>query len=255
MNAWEYFFRVNEEDFVFQQFGTAHIVLLILMLTVGFLIYQYRYFFQRNEKLYRRILHGIAMMIFFQQLSFYYFYGSTGVFNVVDGLPLYTCRVALLTTMVGIWFRSDRCKTVTVYWGLIGGILPMIFPDLQPYRFPHAMYISFFVTHLSIFWASLFFVFVEEYRFKKETYRFMIFFANSVLMLSLIANVLFHANYGYLTESPVMKTYFAAWAYPIYLALAFAVYNLLLFSVYQIGRRIQKQVPSHRLSAVSVKEF
>ncbi len=111
----------------------------------------------------------------------------------------------------------------------------MIFPDLQPYSFPHVMYVSFFITHISIFWCSLLFIFVEGYSFNRDGISFMYKFANIILVISFIANLAFNANYAYLMRSPIMGDLIGRLPYPLYLAIAIFIYNISLWVMYCVG--------------------
>lgn len=241
MNAWEYFFRYEEDGVIFQKFGMEHILGIIYMLGIGYLIYHHRDSLKKNKKM-AGIVQGILILLMSVQLFiYYYFYIASGHFTLGLNLPLYTCRITVICAILGILFHSEKLKTVTIYWGLIGGILSMIVPTVLPYAFPHAMYVNFFMIHILIFWAALFFLFVEGYSFDWKNLKFMFQFANIMLLACSVCNYFFGGNYSYLSESPVMTDFFAAWYPPVYQLLAFGIYNLLIGLVYFFAKICQRE--------------
>lgn len=232
---WNYFFRLKEDGKTFKNFGFTHIFLIVFIFSVCYLIYKYRYEIKKNQKLNKRLRNIILTLSLIQQFMFYYFYISNSYFDFKELLPLYTCRVALLAGIFALIFPWDRLKTVNIYWGSIGGIIPLIVTDIYPYKFPHAMFVSFFLTHMCILWTAAVFIFVDNYDFSGKDLKFMYYVANIQLFISLILNDILKANYAYLSESPIFTEYFSEVPRILYLMLVFAIYNLLIYFVYTLG--------------------
>ena len=240
MDFWEFFFRKKEDNFKFKAFGKVHIFMLVLMIIPGILIYLYRDKIKKNQKLYSLLKYIILVGIILDQAAFLYFHLAIMPRDFKEAFPLYTCRASLYTGFIAIALNSKKFRAMTVYWGLIGGILPMLAPDLYHYRFPHAMYINFFATHFLIFWTALIFIFVEDYDFDRRDLPFIFKFANGVLLISKLTNIFFDANYAYLERSPIMEDLFLKLPYPLYFLIVLGVYNLGLLAVYYVGRGLKK---------------
>ncbi|MDO5040734.1 MAG: TIGR02206 family membrane protein [Peptoniphilus sp.] len=239
MNFWNFFFRLEEDNFKFKQFGRVHLIMLFIMIAGALSIYVHRQKIRENKGL-RKILDGaFLLIILLQQSMFLYFYFVLSPMDFKNGLPLYTCRIALYTTFFGILFNSSNLKSATIYLGLAGGIVPMIIPDLQAYAFPHILYVSFFITHLSVFWASLMFLIVDEYTFDRSGFIFMCKFTNAVLATGVVVNMLFDANYAYLSYPPVFRDFFESLPQILYLFIVATAYNLANFIIYRIGSKFK----------------
>lgn len=229
MNFINYYFRNAPEDFNFKFFGGVHIFILALTFLGTYFIYKNRNYLKERDNLYKNILRVIAFFALFEQGSFLYFYFCKTDLGLKEGLPLFTCRIALYTTFFGIILRSKKLKGITVYYGIIGGILALVYPDMYHYAFPHALYVDFFVEHIAILWAACLFVFVEDFEFSKGQFYFALAFTNVFLVVSLIADQVVDANYAYLLRAPFAIKFFQSIPYPVFVVIIFAAYNFLVW--------------------------
>lgn len=229
MNFISYYFRNTPEDFQFKFFGGVHIFILVLTSLVAFLIYKNKNYLKECDNLYKSILKVIAFLTFFEQVSFIYFYFFKTDLGLEEGLPLFTCRIALYTTFFGIILNSKKLKGITVYYGIIGGILALFYPDMYHYAFPHVLYVDFFVEHISILWAACLFVFVEDFEFSKGQFYFALAFTNVFLAVSLIVDQVVDANYAYLLRAPFAIEFFQSIPYSLFVAVTFVTYNFLVW--------------------------
>lgn len=234
MNFIKYYFRNASEDFEFKIFGLTHIFILALAFSVAFSIYKYKNFIRDHKNFYGNILRAMALIALLQQASFLYFSFYRTDFGLEEGLPLFTCRIALYTTFFGILLRSKKLKGITVYYGIIGGILALVYPDIYAYAFPHVLYVDFFVAHISILWSACLFVFVEDFEFSKEQFYFALVFTNVFLVVALIADQLMDSNYAYLVRAPFATQFFESIPYPLFVVITFAAYNFLVWLVQKI---------------------
>ncbi|WP_071027150.1 TMEM164-related integral membrane acyltransferase [Peptoniphilus raoultii] len=232
---WDYFFRLEEDGVRFKNFSLTHIVIVFFIFFCCYLIYKNRFEIRKDMKLNRGLRIFLIGLILIQQFIFYYFFLANAYYSIKDLLPLYTCRVALLAGLFALIFSSYKLKAINIYWGSIGGIIPLIVTDIMPYNFPHAMFISFFMTHAAILWTAAIFIFVDNYSFSAGDLKFMYYVANFQILFSLVLNDVLGANYAYLNESPIFTEYFASIPRILYLILVFAIYNLLIYIVYTIG--------------------
>lgn len=239
MNFIDYYFRNTPEDFKFKILGITHIFILVLTYIVVFAIYKKKDYLRDHEKLYDNILKLVAIVILFGQLTFLYFFFAKTSYGFEEGLPLFTCRIALYTAFFGIILNSSKLKGVTCYLGIIGGILAVIYPDMYEYAFPHALYVDFFLEHIIILWASCLFIFVEDFSFSKDEFVYAIFFTNIFLAISLVINYLLDSNYAYLARPPFAIEFFQKIPYPIFVIIIFATYDLLVLIVHKFCRHFK----------------
>ncbi|MFR7353935.1 TIGR02206 family membrane protein, partial [Anaerococcus obesiensis] len=136
-------------------------------------------------------------------------------------------------------FNSNNLKILTIFWGLIGGIIGLIFPDLMPYSWPHIMYVNFFLTHFLVFWVSLFFLIVDKIKIKKENLKFLFIFVNVFLLITEIINLKFNLNYAYLSYSPVFTNLLNKLPAVIYFLLAAILYNFSIFLNFYIFKKLK----------------
>ncbi len=231
MNFIDYYFRNAPKDFKFKIFGLTHIFILTFTFLSTYFIYKNRNYLKEHDNLYKIILKVIALLVLFEQVSFLYFYFFKTNYGPEEGLPLFTCRIALYTTFFGILFKSKKLKGITAYYGIIGGILALIYPDIYSYAFPHVLYVDFFTEHILILWAACLFVFVEDFEFSKKQFNFALVFTNVFLVVSLIVDQVMDANYAYLLRAPFAIKFFQSIPYPVFVVITFAAYNFLVWVV------------------------
>ena len=146
-NFMDEFFRRKEDGFVFDSYSFLHLILFAFMVIVAILLYKYRRKIRENKKIYKYVRFIFIFLLAFQQISFLYFICFVRKDTINEALPLYTCRISIYSGFFALIFNSNNLKILTIFWGLIGGIIGLIFPDLMPYSWPHIMYVNFFLTH------------------------------------------------------------------------------------------------------------
>lgn len=196
-----YFFRVTPDGRDIVKFGLTHIIILIISFLGGILIYKMRDKLKGNEKLLKIFIICLAL----QQAILYAWYFLGGDFSFKESLPLYDCRVAILSLIYGVFFKKEGFKRIGIYLGFVGSIVALLSPDLSGYLHPHYMWYSFFVGHAMLLWVTCYIFFVEEITISRETYM-NVFIVTNILHISLIFfNRIIDSNYGYLSEPPILK--------------------------------------------------
>ena len=234
----EVFFRKKEDGFVFNSYGSLHLFLFSFMIFMGFLMYRYRKNIIENKKVYKIIRNLFIFLLAFQQLSFLFFLSFIRHDTIREALPLYTCRVSIYSGFFALLFYNKNLKILTIFWGLIGGLIGMIYPDLTPYSWPHIMYVNFFLTHYLVFWVSLFFLIVDEVRLNRENLKFLFVFVNIFLMVTEIINLKFGLNYAYLSYSPIFTDLLKKLPGYLYFILAGVLYNFSIILNYYIFKKL-----------------
>lgn len=231
------FFRKKEDEFVFNSYGLLHLFLFLFMIFIGFLIYRYRKNLRENKKYYKITRNIFLFLLAFQQLSFLFFLSFVRHDTISEALPLYTCRVSIYSGFFALLFNNKNLKILTIFWGLIGGLIGLIYPDLMAYSWPHIMYVNFFLTHYLVFWVSLFFLIVDEVRLNSGNLKFLFVFVNIFLMVTEIINLNFGLNYAYLSYSPIFTDLLKKLPGYLYFVLTGILYNFSIILNYYIFKK------------------
>lgn len=196
-----YFFRVIPEGKDITKFGIAHIILLLIAFSGAVSIYLFRD--KLKEK--TNVLKGFIVCVAIQQVLLYGWYILGGDFSWDVSLPLYDCRVAILSLIYGVFWKNEKFKRIGIYLGLIGSIVALISPELDGFKYPHFTWYSFFVGHIMLLWITCYIFFVEEITISKEGYREVFIFTNTLHLLLILLNNIIDSNYAYLAEPPIFK--------------------------------------------------
>ena len=142
MNFSKYFFRNTSEYFNFKIFGWQHITILFIGI-LGIISIIKRIAVNRK---FERIV-GIVLLS--QQTILYTWYLLSGYNLLIEGLPLYHCRIAIILMGIGLLFNKSICRKLGSMWGLIGAIFALIYPSgLDPFVFPNIPQFSFYIGHI-----------------------------------------------------------------------------------------------------------
>ena len=197
MNFSKYFFRNTSEYFNFKIFGWQHITILFIGI-LGIISIIKRIAVNRK---FERIV-GIVLLS--QQTILYTWYLLSGYNLLIEGLPLYHCRIAIILMGIGLLFNKSICRKLGSMWGLIGAIFALIYPSgLDPFVFPHVTQFSFFIGHLFLLWGSVYCIFIECVKFDKKDFKIAIYFTNIYHISMFILNHIIGANYGFMRVSPI----------------------------------------------------
>ncbi|MCT4634396.1 MAG: TIGR02206 family membrane protein [Firmicutes bacterium] len=177
--------------------GVAFVALLILII---------RYF---GDKLFTKdkaVRYTIAFVMFMQQFLLYLWYISSGSFSLAESLPLYTCRIAILLSIVMLIKKSYKIFELVYFWGIVGGIIALITPDTSSFAFPHLMFDQYFLGHGFLLAGIYYMMRLHGFRVKKSSLKktFMITIIYTLCIIPI--NFLVGGNYSYLSGKPSSKT-------------------------------------------------
>ena len=197
MNFSKYFFRNTSEYFNFKIFGWQHITILFIGI-LGIISIIKRIAVNRK---FERIV-GIVLLL--QQTILYTWYLLSGYNLLIEGLPLYHCRIAIILMGIGLLFNKSICRKLGSMWGLIGAIFALIYPSgLDPFVFPHITQFSFFLGHLVLLWGAVYCIFIECIKIDKKDFKTVMYFTNIYHIVVFILNHMIGANYGFMRVSPI----------------------------------------------------
>lgn len=219
-----HFFRAEPDGYVFKAFSPIHIITLItLFLGIIAIIYLYK----NKKHLLKPISKVLFVALIIEQISLYSWYFLVLGFDPVQSLPLYSCRIAMLSIIFGKMFKSDSLLLFGGYFGFPGGIIALGYPYLDAYSFPHLTNFTFFLGHLLLTWLCT--IILMEKKERKEQLKGMLIWVHIFFIITYFVDINYGANYAYLLWSPIMTSTFAKIPHFLYLALIYLVYIVILF--------------------------
>lgn len=153
------------------------------------------YRFRKNDKLLKVLLATNALL---QIILFIWYLGYKELF-IMEGLPLYHCRIAVLMMAVGYVAKKPVISRYFAWLGIIGTIIAFGVPDPSDYLWPHLTNITFICTHYLIAMSSLIIISRNEVKLNFRDVVLITFIMNLVIM---IANTILGSNYSYLMKLP-----------------------------------------------------
>lgn len=223
-----HFFRHQPDGAIsMTTFGGAHLLLLALtVLGCLFILGDYYLLFKQDK--FKKFL---AYALIVQQAIMYAWHFSAGPhFNLAESLPLYNCRIAIFCAIIALLTNHKLARLITIYWGLFGGIIALIVINPEPFLFPHWGYVSYFVGHIILLWAT-FYLIKTSPKANLASLRQIIIITNLFHFVIIGFNYLAKTNYCYLNQLP-LKSIQLNWPTPVYNLVALLAFNVLLFAVY-----------------------
>lgn len=219
MNFLDYFFRTTPEI-------PPHKIFFIIpnMIVITFIFVYYI----RDKKYINP--KWIAILNLLQQAMLYYWY----IFRVphkflCQGLPLYHCRIAIITISSAILLnKRPKITLLLAYFGLVGSVVTMFALDIDNYSIIHFSHFSYLLGHHLLIFNALHII-----RESKEIFSFKkgVLYTTVMNICIQIANMIIpNANYGELNRMPNVFSFRIE--QPYYFIIASGVYIL----IFVLGR-------------------
>lgn len=189
------FFTNRPSSIKFITFGPVHLLILFIALIISIFIFR-----KKGEN--RRIELFIGCVLFFQQITLYSWYFISNYNPIKEGLPLYHCRIAIIFLGLGLIFKNKNLTKLGSYLGIFGSMSALLFPGLDPFKFPHITQFSFFIGHLFLLWGSIYSLAIKKVGMSKLDLNNSLIFINIYHVLMYIINSYIHSNYGYMNAPP-----------------------------------------------------
>lgn len=239
MEKLKYFYRPEEDGFIFKKFGKEHFLVFLFLICIALFIFIFKDNLKKNKEKQKVLKTIFLFLLVFQQINFIYFFVFVKKTGVYESLPLYTCRFAIYTSILAILTDEDKFKGISVYLGIVGSFIAFLSPNLDKYSFPHVMFFNYFLTHFLIYTISLYYILIEEYTFSKKGLKSTLYILNLYLIFTLIIDKILNTNYSYLRESPVLTNKFNTIPKTIYTLFVFLIYNLSIILCHDFFKKIK----------------
>lgn len=191
------------------------------------LLMQYKpYLIEESRR--RKVEILLASILITQQSLLYLWYITSGNFSLAESLPLYSCRLAILATIIMLLRRDEKIFDIIYYWGIAGGIIALITPDTSGFGPPHLMFIQYFVGHGTLIISIIYMMIIYGLRPSKvsllKAYRVTSLYFVGIFFINKVVG----GNYSYLNGKPDTPTLLDALPpYPFYIpVLLFAMFAL-----------------------------
>lgn len=183
-----YFFRTTPDaGFTFNM----HLVRLGLTLFL-FIVYKFR---AKSWLLKTLLVASISL-----QAILYGWYTLDRDILLLEGLPLYHCRIAGICLPLAYFFAKKKSMTFFADLALVGTLVAFAVPDPSAYAWPHVTNVTYILNHYVLMACGLL-VTVNFPRHLSLKEIFLTCFGINLIIFT--ADLTLHANYGYLTKVPI----------------------------------------------------
>lgn len=231
---WRYDPQVND----FELFGTKHISILIIILSIVVIMYVEREKLKNIPQKPLEILLAIVMIT--PRILLYFWYGTYET-SLQEILPLYLCRVTIICTAYTLFTGKDNVRFITYFWGMFGSIAALFFADTSGYTFPHIMFISFFVGHGALAIIVFYMIFIRDYSPDYNEFKRVMLWTVAYILLACFVNKLVGGNYNYLEQNPpaikMSKEFVNSIFYKFFILGSFLTINCLQYLPIHLKRR------------------
>lgn len=247
MSNLRYFFRSVEDGRNILPFGSIHLLAILIFIVLIIYTVNLRY---KSEVTKKRFIKTIGYIMIIDQILINLWFIFAGTFNLGESLPLFSCRIVVLLFIYSIFTDNVKFKRVSIYWGMMGGILALIFPDMYPYHYPHFTNFHFFIFHYLLMMAAIYYIYVERLEPTKEglehALKFTLKYNLFVLLINLIIKLFTNnVNYGYLLKVPKLLEKTVRINGFLYIIIAQLLYLIAVLAMHYIYVMIAKKRISH----------
>lgn len=169
-------------------------------------------------------------------------------------LPLFHCRLAKIFMILFAFLPRKYRKTMRpllVYslgMAIFGAISSFVYPDPDPFLWPHITHIGYFFGHFNLMLFATAFLAENTEPFKGKDLRKaqILLLATNVLILPIARST--GINYSYLLKSPLFNEPLQAFGPNIYVLIMILVYSLLFTVAFGVMTLIEKQTKKRKIT-------
>ena len=189
-----------ESEAAFQRYGPAHLVVIVLTITLPFLLaaFAHKSRWPRGERIIARVL---ALLLGINYVGYAIYLSAIGATTWEKELPLQLCDWAMVAIIVAFLTGRERWLEVAYFWGIGGTVQAIITPDLH-YAFPDIRFMSFFIGHSGIVIGIIFLMVVRGFRPHFNSIWRTFAWTEFYFVITITVDLITGANYGYLLHRP-----------------------------------------------------
>jgi hypothetical integral membrane protein (TIGR02206 family) len=194
----EQFFTKEYTGAPFVFLGTAHLVVIVILLLVNLSLVRLR----GKPQAQKAFRYTLAVVLLVNELAWHVWNAAVGQWTLQTMLPLHLCSVLVWTTAAMLLTENYRIYEFIYLMGIGGALQAVLTPDLGIYGFPHFRFFQTFISHGGIITAAVFMTVVEGLRpYWRSLLR--VFVATNIYMVVVFGiNLLLGSNYLFIMRPP-----------------------------------------------------
>jgi hypothetical integral membrane protein (TIGR02206 family) len=185
---------------VFERFGLAHLVVMLLTVALPFVMARFvrKSRWPRCDRIIGRF---IAVLLAINYLGYAIYLRTTGELTWRNELPFQLCDWAMIAIIVALLTGRERWLEVSYFWGIGGTAQAILTPDLQ-FPFPDIRFLSFFIGHSGIVVGIVFLMIMRGYRPHFHSIWRTFAWSEVYFVVTMVVDAITGVNYGYLLHKP-----------------------------------------------------
>ncbi|MBT3254655.1 MAG: TIGR02206 family membrane protein [Candidatus Marinimicrobia bacterium] len=184
----------------FELFGTQHVGVILLLLCTYIMLFIFRKSL-RSEKTDKVFRWSFASLLMIQEIALNIYRFQYDLWTLDHALPLHFCNMLVLASIYLMITINKTVFDVVYLLGLAGTLQAILTPALRQ-GLPHFRFFQFFFAHGGIIFASLYFVFVHNYKPTFISVKRTFLIVNLSLPPVMLMNWLTGGNYNNLNRVP-----------------------------------------------------
>lgn len=234
----------------FQPYGTAHLIVILLTLTLPFLLAALVRW-RDSLALQRTIAHVLSAVLIGNYVVYLLFIRKWGGLPWQATLPMQMCDWAMVVIVITLISGHRRWFEVAYFWGIGGTLQAVLTPNLQA-GYPDLRFFSFFVAHSGIIIGVVFLMLTLRLRPYPMSIVRAFLWSELYFVVALTVDLLTGVNYGFLLAKPQAFSLLSFlsdtwWLYLVQmhgLALAFFALLYAPFALYDLVRGQPRKNPA-----------
>ncbi|MGM9658091.1 MAG: TIGR02206 family membrane protein [Eubacteriales bacterium] len=184
-----------------KMFSAAHLAVIAVCAAILVCVVVFRRYFAspKADKAFRWTLAGIMMAF---EVTFHIWTAVSGNYSWDMFPPFGLCAITNLLTIIALFTDCKKIIEITLYWGLCGAFLSILFVDIT-YMPPHFRFFHYFLVHFGFALGGLYFVITGKVRPTRRgvnrSCAVLLVHSLAVLVLDLI----FDRNWLYMTSPAI----------------------------------------------------
>jgi hypothetical integral membrane protein (TIGR02206 family) len=185
---------------VFQLFGPAHLVLLLLTIALP-LALGVAVRLTNSRRTDRAVAVCLSLLLVVNYLGYATYLLQHQQLVWQQALPFQLCDWAMVTVIVALLTARQSWSEISYFWGIAGTFQAILTPNL-PVGFPSIRFLSFFVGHCGIVAGVIYLLVARRFRPSLGSIWRTLAWSELYLVATLVVDHLTNVNYGFLLHKP-----------------------------------------------------